>query len=101
MAPSRAPTIPDLGTDAVTGTDQQRDTPYNTVLWNDPVNLADQVTHVLVKVLKIPRVKAEALMWEAHTNGRVVVFSGTAEEAETKALLLLSWKLQATVERAS
>jgi ATP-dependent Clp protease adaptor protein ClpS len=101
MAPTAAPTLPDLTTDVVEEIDQELSTPYSTVLWNDPVNLMDQVIHVLVRVLHISRAKAEAIMWEAHTKGRAVVFSGTAEEAEAKALLLLGWKLQATVEKAT
>lgn len=97
---SAAPTLPQVTPDIDTSSEAEPESPYTTLLWNDPVNLVTQVTYVLMEVFGFDRVKAEAVMWEAHTNGRAVVFSGSRAKAEEKALQLLSWHLQATVEKA-
>lgn len=95
-----ATAMPELASDVDVSSKEEVETPYSTLLWNDPVNLTEQVTYVLMRVLKMDRVRAEAAMWEAHQNGHAAVFSGAREEAEAKALLLLGWHLQATVEKA-
>lgn len=99
-SPQMVTAAPEVIETAQASTAVVEDTPYNTLLWNDPVNTTEQVTRVLMRVLAFDRVRAEAAMWEAHVNNKAVVFSGSRETAEEKALALLGWHLQATVEKA-
>ena len=64
------------------------DTPWVTIVWNDPVNLMSYVTFVLQQHYGYDRAKAEKLMMLVHTEGRAVVGNGTREamEADTEAL---------------
>ena len=72
----------------LTGEDVRPDTPWITIVWNDPVNLMSYVTYVLQSHFGYPRAKAEKLMMAVHTEGRAVVATGTREamEADTEAL---------------
>jgi ATP-dependent Clp protease adaptor protein ClpS len=71
-----------------TGGDVAPDTPWITIVWNDPVNLMSYVTLVLQRHFGYSRAKAEKLMMDVHTQGRAVVANGTREamEADTEAL---------------
>ena len=64
------------------------ETPWITIVWNDPVNLMSYVTYVFQHHFGYPRRKAEKLMMDVHTKGRAVVANGTREamEADTEAL---------------
>ena len=59
--------------------------PYAVILHNDDVNTVDFVIEVILKVFQYPVEKAIALMLEAHTTGRSIVWSGSKEVAELKA----------------
>jgi ATP-dependent Clp protease adaptor protein ClpS len=80
--------------------DPAADTPWQALLWNDPVNLADVVTKVLIKVLGIDEPTAHRLMMTAHMEGKAAVYSGTQEQAQAIADKLGSFNLWATVEKA-
>jgi ATP-dependent Clp protease adaptor protein ClpS len=71
-----------------TGGDVAPDTPWITIVWNDPVNLMSYVTWVLQNHFGYSRKKSEKLMMDVHTQGRAVVANGTREamEADTEAL---------------
>ena len=71
-----------------TGGDVAPDTPWVTIVWNDPVNLMSYVTWVLQNHFGYSRKKSEKLMMDVHTQGRAVVANGTREamEADTEAL---------------
>jgi len=66
----------------VTGEDASPDTPWVTIVWNDPVNLMSYVTHVLMELFGYSRTKAHALMLDVHQKGRAVVSNGTREQME-------------------
>ena len=72
----------------LTGGDVRPDTPWITIVWNDPVNLMSYVTYVFQSHFGYSRKKAERLMMDVHTKGRAVVATGTREamEADTEAL---------------
>jgi ATP-dependent Clp protease adaptor protein ClpS len=53
------------------------DTPWVTIVWNDPVNLMSYVTYVFQQVFGYSKRKAEKLMLDVHHKGRAVVSSGT------------------------
>ena len=59
--------------------------PYHVVLANDDHHSMDFVVGVLRKVLGVPLERAMALMLEAHTSGRSVIWTGPREVAELKA----------------
>jgi ATP-dependent Clp protease adaptor protein ClpS len=59
--------------------------PYHVVLANDDHHSMDFVVDVLRKVLAVPQERALQLMFEAHTSGRAVIWTGPKEVAELKA----------------
>ncbi len=73
------------------------DTPWVTIVWNDPVNLMSYVTYVFQKLLGHPRVKAEALMLDVHQKGRATVSVGSRDAMEADVLKLQGAGLWATM----
>jgi ATP-dependent Clp protease adaptor protein ClpS len=63
-------------------TDDLVDTPWVTIVWNDPVNLMSYVTHVLMELFGYSRDKATELMLQVHHEGRAVVSNGSREQME-------------------
>ena len=82
---------------AGTSEDVVPDTPWVTIVWNDPVNLMSYVTYVFQKVFGYPKRKAEKLMLDVHHKGRAVVSAGTRESMERDAEVLHGYGLWATV----
>ena len=78
----------------------QTDTPWVTVVWNDPVNLMSYVTHVFMELFGYSRAKATELMLDVHHKGRAVVSSGTREQMEHDVSRCHARGLWATVQRA-
>jgi ATP-dependent Clp protease adaptor protein ClpS len=77
-----------------------RDTPWNVVVHNDPVNLMSYVTMVFQRVLGCPRDRATKHMLEVHHKGRSLVWSGERERAEAIVEQLHGYLLLATIEQA-
>ena len=75
------------------------DTPWITIVWNDPVNLMSYVTFVFQEYFKYPKRRAEKLMWEVHNDGRSTVSTGTREEMERDVQALHEYGLWATLEK--
>jgi ATP-dependent Clp protease adaptor protein ClpS len=73
------------------------DTPWVTIVWNDPVNLMSYVTYVFQQVFGYSKRKAEKLMLDVHQKGRAVVSSGTREPMEHDVEVLHGYGLWATV----
>ena len=69
------------------------------IVWNDPVNLMDYVTHVFMKVFGWNKQKAETHMLEVHQQGKSVVAREGFEKAEYFVHRLQSYHLQATMEK--
>ena len=76
------------------------DTPWIVTLFDDPVNLMDYVTMVLMRVFGFQRQQAETHMMTVHTKGRSVVWTGERERAELYVQQLHSHQLKATLSRA-
>jgi len=95
--------IPDLDETTLTETEAQTelDTPWNVLVYDDPVNLMSFVTLVLKRVFGYPQEKAEALMLEVHHKGRCVVWSGEKEKAELYVQQLQAHQLLAAMKRAA
>ena len=75
------------------------DTPWITLVWNDPVNLMDYVTWVLQTHFGYPRARAEALMMDVHTQGRAVVSTGSREKMEADTEAMHAYGLWATFQK--
>jgi len=78
----------------------QRATPWNVIVHNDPINLMGYVTMVFMRVFGYPRPKAEKLMMEVHNLGRSLVWSGGHEQAEHYVHQLHGYQLLATMEKS-
>jgi ATP-dependent Clp protease adaptor protein ClpS len=81
-------------------TKESLDTPWNVVVYNDPVNLMSYVTKVFMKILGFPLEKAEQHMMDVHKKGRSVVWSGDRERAEFYIQQLHAALLLAALERS-
>lgn len=77
------------------------DTPWQTIVWNDPVNLMSYVTWVFQKLFGYDKAKATALMMDVHHKGRATVSSGSREKVEGDVAKLHAAGLWATMQRQS
>ncbi|MGR2752237.1 ATP-dependent Clp protease adapter ClpS [Agromyces arachidis] len=93
-------TIEQLDTDLVAGEAVQVDVPWQTIVWDDPVNLMTYVAYVFRSYFGYPREEAERLMLQVHHEGRAVVASGDRESMERHVQAMHGYGLQATVARA-
>ncbi|MBC3190521.1 ATP-dependent Clp protease adapter ClpS [Pseudonocardia sp. C8] len=75
------------------------DTPWQAIVWNDPVNLMSYVTYVLQKIFHYPEPKATALMLDVHHKGKAAVSSGDKETVEGHVSQLHAAGLWATMQR--
>lgn len=75
------------------------DTPWNVIVWNDPVNLMTYVSYVFRSHFGYSRARAEELMLQVHNNGKAIVFTGSREDAEKHTQAMHSWGLLATFEK--
>ena len=82
-----------------TGSVTAPDTPWVTLVWNDPVNLMSYVTYVFMTYFGYPKEKAQRLMSDVHHKGRAVVSSGTREEMERDVTAMHSYGLWATLQK--
>lgn len=78
---------------------EETDTPWQVVVWNDPINLMSYVTFVFQKLFGYSKAKATSLMLDVHEKGRAVVASGTRERAELDVFRLHEHGLWATMEQ--
>ncbi len=75
------------------------DTPWELIVWNDPVNLMSYVSYVFQSYFGYPEEKAAALMLTVHTEGKCVVAHGGKEKMEADAVAMHGFGLWATVSR--
>ena len=75
------------------------DTPWNVIVWNDPVNLMTYVAYVFRSHFGYSRARAEELMLQVHHNGKAIVFTGPREDAEKHTPAMHAWGLLATFEK--
>lgn len=75
------------------------DTPWVTIVWNDPINLMSYVTYVFQSYFSYSRKKAEKLMMDVHQKGKAVVSNGSREEMERDVEAMHSYGLWATLEK--
>lgn len=56
--------------------DVQTHEPAKVILFNDEIHTFDEVITQIIKAVRCPREKAEALTWEVHNCGRAMVYAG-------------------------
>ena len=75
------------------------DTPWVTIVWDDPVNLQSYVTYVFMELFGYSKAKATELMLQVHNEGKAVVSTGGREEMEHDVARLHEYGLWATIQR--
>jgi ATP-dependent Clp protease adaptor protein ClpS len=76
------------------------DRPWQTVVWNDPVNLMSYVVRVLRTYFGYSREKATRLMLAVHNEGHAVVAEGPREQMELHVQAMHDYGLWATIRKA-
>lgn len=76
------------------------DPDWQTVVWNDPVNLMSYVVHVFRSYFGYSEAEATRLMQGVHNDGHAVVAEGMREQMELHAQAMHDYGLWATVRRA-
>ena len=89
-----ATTVEELGEELV-----DADTPWLTIVWNDPVNLMSYVTYVFQQLFGFTRDEATKLMLDVHHKGRAVVTSGSRDKVEIDVAKLHGAGLWATMQK--
>lgn len=89
--------LPASETDIGARAESREDSPWVTIVWNDPVNLMSYVTYVFQTLLGHPRPTAERLMLDVHRKGRATVAHGTRDAMETVVTQLHGAGLWATM----
>jgi ATP-dependent Clp protease adaptor protein ClpS len=80
--------------------DVETDRPWVTIVWDDPVNLMNYVTHVFMTVFGYSEPKATRLMLSVHQLGKATVSNGPRERMEFDAVRLHGYGLWATVQKS-
>nr|WP_036319260.1 ATP-dependent Clp protease adapter ClpS [Microbacterium indicum] len=75
-------------------------TPWQTVVWDDPVNLMSYVVRVFREYFGFTQEKATERMLAVHNDGLAVVAEGAREQMELHAQAMHDYGLWATVRRA-
>ncbi|MFC1419337.1 ATP-dependent Clp protease adapter ClpS [Streptacidiphilus cavernicola] len=74
------------------------DTPWVTIVHNDPVNLMSYVEYVFQSYFGYSKDKAKKLMLDVHHKGRASVSAGTREEMERDVQAMHGYGLWATLQ---
>lgn len=94
---------PDMRTGTGTRSEQQgvpdtaAEAPWQTVVWDDPVNLMSYVSYVFRQHFGFDRAHADELMLRVHHEGSAVVAEGEREAMELHVEALHGYGLWATV----
>ena len=76
------------------------DSPWVTIVWNDPVNLMNYVSWVFRSYFGFSRAEANVRMLQVHHDGRAVVATGSREEMERHVEAMHDFGLWATLAMA-
>jgi ATP-dependent Clp protease adaptor protein ClpS len=75
------------------------DSPWVTLVWDDPVNLMSYVTYVFQKLFGYSEPHATKLMMQVHEEGKAVVSAGSRESMEVDVSKLHAAGLWATMQQ--
>ncbi|OCG75650.1 ATP-dependent Clp protease adapter ClpS [Microbacterium sediminis] len=87
--------LPEL--DELTDLASRTSGPWQTVVWNDPVNLMSYVVRVFREYFGYSEERATQLMLQVHHDGHAVVAEGAREQMEMHAQAMHDYGLWATV----
>lgn len=73
--------------------------PWQTIVWDDPINLMSYVSYVFRSYFGFSQEKAEELMLKVHTDGRATVAEGSREAMEMHVEAMHGFGLSATVQK--
>lgn len=73
--------------------------PWQTVVWNDPVNLMSYVVRVFREYFGYSAERATELMMAVHHEGHAIVAEGAREQMEMHAQAMHDYGLWATVRQ--
>ena len=76
------------------------DSPWVTLVWNDPVNLMSYVSYVFRSYFGYSPAEAERLMLQVHLEGKSVVATGSREAMERHVEAMHDYGLWATLSKA-
>lgn len=79
--------------------DQRTATPWQVIVWDDPVNLMSYVVWVFRTLFGYPETEATRLMLLVHNTGKAVVANGNRERCELDVMRLHHHGLWATMEQ--
>ncbi|WP_284225416.1 ATP-dependent Clp protease adapter ClpS [Mycobacterium antarcticum] len=85
--------------DPATDEQEATDSPWVTLVWDDPVNLMSYVTYVFQKLFGYSEQHANKLMLQVHEEGKAVVSSGSRESMEVDVTKLHAAGLWATMQQ--
>ena len=68
--------------------------PYVVILYNCDCHTPDEVVEQLLKATEHPVQRCIDIMFEAHTRGRAIAFTGSADACERAARILRQIRLQ-------
>jgi ATP-dependent Clp protease adaptor protein ClpS len=77
----------------------EEDLPWQTIVWNDPVNLMSYVTYVFQRIFGYSRDHATKLMLDVHHKGKAIVSSGSKDKVEADVAKLHAAGLWATMQK--
>ncbi len=75
--------------------------PWQVIVLDDPVNLMEYVTQILMRIFGHSRETAEKLMMNVHEQGRAIVWTGNREKAEMYVQQLHQAQLKACLEKVA
>jgi ATP-dependent Clp protease adaptor protein ClpS len=75
------------------------DSPWVTIVWDDPVNLMSYVTYVFQKLFGYSEPHATKLMMQVHEDGKAVVSAGSRESMEVDVSKLHAAGLWASMQQ--
>jgi len=82
-----------------TDVSESLDSPWNVIVFNDPINLMNYVTMVFQRVFGYSQERARRHMLEVHQHGRSLLWSGAREHAELYVHQLHGYQLLAKLEK--
>ena len=85
--------------DSASQEDAAADSPWVTLVWDDPVNLMSYVTYVFQKLFGYSEPHATKLMMQVHEEGKAVVSAGSRESMEIDVTKLHAACLWATMQQ--
>lgn len=92
--------LPDLDQDLAIRERPAGSVPWQTVVWDDPVNLMSYVAHVFRTYFGFTAPEAEGRMLAVHNEGHAVVAEGPREQMELHTQAMHDYGLWATVREA-